>query len=200
MTDEVKLHGQYGNDTVIAHAIKMGDWQSYIYLHNPEHRPRALLELSLYLEKDMNRIWPLVGQLWVETEHGEAVAEWPTIWRTGYGDRSLAMIEQEREELAAKPEKFDVWQAVTPKNMENGLVWTDDEEKVYRDACRLASVGNPAKTELGELEKSKVLAVFSRNGRSEFLAFPSDVDIFGYRLVKVKPVASYSKWRKGHGW
>jgi hypothetical protein len=191
--------GQY-NDKAIAYAVKLEDWRSYVYLHNPKDRPRALLELSFYLGKDMNKIWPIVGQLWVETEPGEAIVEWSTIWRTAYGERSLAMTERERKDLAAMPENFDVWRAGIPGDMENVLSWTDSEERVYSAACKFASVGNPAQAQFGKLEKSKVLAFFSRNGRSEFLALPSDVDIFGYRPVRVKPVVSYSQWKKGDGW
>lgn len=158
-------------------AVKDHDWHSYIFIHERPYRLMALIDVMD--EMTDAEYWSALGQAWIDSENiPRSKTTWGRLLSAFRDDKHAIMNDDERDELAAMPDEFVIYQGHTSAR-DDGWSWTIDADKAVWFANRfvnLESHSSPVPIEpmvsTATIAKSDVLAYFDRRGESEILINP----------------------------
>ena len=165
-----------GKKDQLADASDTGDWHGYVYLHERPYRLDALLEISD--EVDDATFWSLLSGIWMDSENIPENQElWNEIFDSGRAGMENMMRNDEREALAALPQKIKIYQGHTG-DRDDGWSWTTDKSVALWFAQRFSQLeGSDAQVTEATADKNDVLAYLLGRGESEILVSPEDVVI-----------------------
>ena len=165
-----------GKKDQLADASDTGDWHGYVYLHERPYRLDALLEISD--EVDDATFWSLLSGIWMDSENIPQNQElWNEIFDSGRAGMENMMKNDEREALAALPQKIKIYQGHTG-DRDDGWSWTTDKSVALWFAQRFSQLeGSDAQVTEATADKNDVLAYLLGRGESEILVSPEDVVI-----------------------
>lgn len=165
-----------GKKDQLADASDNGDWHGYVYLHERPYRLDALLEISD--EVDDATFWSLLSGIWMDSENIPQNQElWNEIFDSGRAGMENMMRNDEREALAALPQKIKIYQGHTG-DRDDGWSWTTDKSVALWFAQRFSQLeGSDAQVTEATADKNDVLAYLLGRGESEILVSPEDVVI-----------------------
>jgi hypothetical protein len=165
-----------GKKDQLADASDTGDWHGYVYLHERPYRLDALLEISD--EVDDATFWSLLSGIWMDSENIPQNQElWNEIFDSGRAGMENMMKNDEREALAALPQKIKIYQGHTG-DRDDGWSWTTDKSVALWFAQRFSELeGSDAQVTEATADKNDVLAYLLGRGESEILVSPEDVVI-----------------------
>jgi hypothetical protein len=179
-----------GKSRQIAEAIQSQDWTLFVFLHERPYRVDALIELINEFGVSGKDLWPVVGEVWSDTEsvrfEGDA---WRTIWCTNCPDREWAMAREEFERLNMVPEQLEIWRGVNHEDAVRSLSWTLDRDVAVWFARRFAAVHDPVLLARGWVSKRNVLAYLTGRSEAEIVVLPENVrEIEVFRLESTDPI------------
>lgn len=150
-----------------------GDWRSYVFVHHRPYRVEALLHVIRRV--GASRIWPLVGDVWTDSESNMASAdEWADIWSHAYDHKQggfrkcfkRVMGAADRRAYEALPEVVTCYRGCRAEHHVYGYSWTLDREKAVWFARRHSRSGSGIVAKV-EVHKSVVLAYFGSRKEAE---------------------------------
>jgi hypothetical protein len=160
----------------LAEAEWEGDWTTYILLHERPYRLDALLEIIDREMGDFSLLWPLVADVWTDTESIRINQDtWRDIWLTPCRHRHRVMSKGERAALKRMPAVITVYRGVGHRKAVKGLSWTTDRERGEWFARRFTHGGRRPLLASGQVHKRDVLAYFTGRKESEIVTLPESV-------------------------
>lgn len=158
-------------------ALLNGDWGAFVFLHERPYRVRALMEAIEALGGNMTALWPLVADVWTDSENiHQFGSDWREIWTTRCKFRHRVMQAYERKRLATLPDELSLWRGVSHPDSVQGMSWTLDQAKAEWFARRFAgSDGRKPLLVSGTVKKTNVLAYFSARREREIVVLPENV-------------------------
>lgn len=159
-------------------ALAEGDYERYVFLHERPYRLNAFLDaIERGAAEDATQYWDILGGIWTDSENiHEHYEDWEFLWDYDVPGREQVMNEQEREALAALPDKLEVYRGIGHKEYVDGFSWTVDKDKAIWFARRFAGTGGRQPYLVtGTVSKEDVLAHFLGRGEAEIVALPEHV-------------------------
>lgn len=144
------------------------DWHSYAFLHERPYRVDAFKRIRARMTNA--EYWDLLGTLWIDSEN---IRQNPRVWQGMLGssrpERHMLMNEDEQADLAAMPDVILVFQGHTDQRYD-GWSWTINHPTARWFAKRFANLeGDRAVMTSGVIDKSDIVAYFSRRNESEIV-------------------------------
>lgn len=172
----------------VAKAIEEGRWSSMLFLHERPYRLDALEEI-LYTHEidDPEIVWPLVGNVWTDSENiNQNLEQWREVWDSPIPRRfELVMDEDERAALAALPETFEIYRGMGDEAAIEGMSWTTNKAKAEWFAHRFSGLDSHAPhLATGTVSKVNVLAHFLGRGEAEIVVLPENVQ--GQKVTRLR--------------
>lgn len=165
----------------VAKAIRARKWGEVIMLHERPYRAQALMSVRNAMP-DATDYWPLVGEVWSDTENfwqerplWRVLLTSPKRWML---ERPLMMSERERATYAALPGKLTVYRGGHSKHRraaQTGYSWTTDLEVARRFAGRYLRDGKAGDVGVvyeREVFKRDVIATLSGRNEHEVVLSP----------------------------
>jgi hypothetical protein len=152
------------------------DWMMYVMLHERPHRVNAFVAVQADIPDA--EYWEILADIWQDSEN---IRQNPVLWETlltaSRGSKQFIMSEDEREALAAMPDRFTVYQGHT-FDRDDGWSWTTDEKTAVWFARRFAMLeeSTPLVT-VATVDKSEVVANFLSRGEHEIIVDPDMVEL-----------------------
>ena len=144
----------------LAQALAERDWLMYVELHDRPYRVGALLELVDDHGLSDEKLWQVVGWVWVDTEGAWLRKEWRSIWSRKDQHRNFVTDEKELEVLKSLPDDIEIWRGVKDEEGVQGLSWTLERDTAIYFAGRFVDVGDRIFLARGRVKKHDVLAYF----------------------------------------
>ncbi|UVK43633.1 hypothetical protein BPNPMPFG_005445 [Mesorhizobium sp. AR07] len=153
-----------------------GDWRSYVFIHHRPYRVEALSQIIN--EVGVSDLWPLVGEVWQDTESSSASAdEWQDVWELSYSRRGKfrrksreVMAIDDRRYYRALPDFIKVYRGCRDENHIASFSWTLDQSVAEWFAYR--SPGGEPILAQAEISKTQALAYFGDRNESEIVVDP----------------------------
>ena len=153
-------------------ALTEQHWHTAVFLHERPHRADALAMIADLMPPEA--YWPLVGQVWADTENAwQCKQTWHRLLTDSRPGRELMMDEDERAALQALPQKVTVYRGAVKGRNEAGLSWTLDQDKAVWFARRLADRTDPCVLLTGRVRQPRIIACLHGRGEQEVLVATS---------------------------
>lgn len=182
---------------MIAEAKDAGDVWRIIHLHEPPYRLHALLKFRQMIESD-RAYWELVRDVWIPTDNPhQSQAAWEITWRSARPDRHFVMDEEERADLASRPETFRVWRGGHHrKTLLDGFSWTLDRDEAVWFARRFENSSERRIPYLAEatVRRDEVLALL-HTGEREVVVDP--LKLIDPKLTRIREFGPLRRKRLG---
>jgi hypothetical protein len=147
-------------------ALESKSWSSYIYLHERPYRLDALLDIAD--EMSDKEYWEKLSDVWMDSENiWQNIHDWIAAWNQRTTSRELVMTKQEREEFDAMPEQITVYRGALSDKNKHGMSWTIYKDKAEWFSTRFAGDGDIPVVIERVVNKSEILAYFTRRGENE---------------------------------
>lgn len=164
-------------------AIREGDWDRAVFLHERPHRLEALLAY----EHEMSDpdYWRIVGDVWTDSENvWQNEQEWIDAFDQARAGRDHVMDgdDRNREAMAALPERVTVYRGFHRDGRDEGLAWTRDRERAEWFARRLC-VDETPRVVTGVVERENVIACFEDRQEAEVVVLPEHVEVESIEAV-----------------
>ncbi len=148
----------------------------YVFLHERPYRLDALTKLLdddlLY---DPAVYWPLVAQVWIDSENiWQNIEQWNYIW-TAMSDSLLAMSDADRESFLAMKNMITVYRGLDSRGTREGMSWTTDRKKAEWFSKRFSSQDRTPVVLTASVAKRDVLAYFTNRGENEIVVLPESL-------------------------
>jgi hypothetical protein len=147
-----------------------GRFHGYVFLIERPYRFEAFREIADELSD--REYWQLLRDVWIDSENiWQNRVEWAELLcePSRPGRLRWLMDRRDAKALAAMPPVIEIYRGA---RSEFGLSWSISEEKATWFATRF-SRHRPVWA--GKVERSKVIAYFSRRGEQEIVVHPTDV-------------------------
>ena len=149
------------------------NWSQFIYLHERPYRLDALhYVLTTYEDEiDDNTYWSLASDVWIDTENAwQNIGSWTELFGSDRASQHSLMNEEELQLFTSLPDTLTIYRGCRKDVNEEGLSWTLDRSRAQWFADRH---GHDDRTLLTrEINKSEVIAVFTRRGEEEVIVLP----------------------------
>jgi hypothetical protein len=140
-----------------------------------DHHERGSLMLEVPADLDDAAYWRAVASAWQDCERQSlTAAQWRALLTAQRAGREQhLMTSEERQELAALPERVTVHRGVHAYSYATGgLSWTLDRTRAVWFAQRFPSPEWPGVVITGQVLRHRIVALFQARGESEVLVFP----------------------------
>lgn len=156
-------------------------WGAYIFTHHRPYRVDALLRVIN--EVGVSKVWPLVGDVWIDSESIHASSEeWEEIWSLAYAPdgtfrrsfrKVMAMADQRA--FAALPETIVAYRGCACQEGIYSFSWTLSYETASWFARRFARGNASPVVAKIRIPKSVVLAHFNTRNEAEIVLNPDSL-------------------------
>ncbi len=151
--------------------LKAKEWHKYVWIHERAHRLDAFSEIQHNLKPIP--YWELLGSLWTDSDNiYQNFDAWKYYWHVDHPYRHRIMDADERKQLRAMPETFEIYRGVRHKKSIRGLSWTIDKNRAIWFANRYAGTTPSAYLATATVSKSNVLAYFTGRNEKEIVITP----------------------------
>lgn len=154
------------------------DWRTYVWLHEREFRPGALLEIAN--ELDDGAYWRLVAEVWRDAEFIHPnLGQWVTLWESPRLTREELLVPRAR-----LPDDIIVWRCTNHPDGLNGLSWCREMETAIPFAGTVQSrQSRPALMATAVAPRSAIRAWFPE--RQEVILLPGTYKVVN--LIELAP-------------
>ncbi|MBX3519592.1 MAG: hypothetical protein KF835_06180 [Xanthobacteraceae bacterium] len=160
-------------------ALKAGNWNDYVFLHERPYRLDALRR-CIAGGISGSEYWKLVGDVWSDSENiFENLAGWREVWSSNERSRASCMNDEELQFLSSLVWPQNVWRGCIPSIDHSSLSWTLDLEVARWFAKKCAINGDKSVIVTGSVRSEDVLACFLRRNEAELVC----------RFVRISSVA-----------
>ena len=128
-------------------SIEDSDWATYVFLHERPYRFEALTSIVNNGFARLDQLWPLVGEIWSDSENiWQCADEWLTLWRQPSRRKRAVMTRDDRDSWRALPDNLTIYRGVNSEDEVSaefalmwGQSWTLNREKAIWFANRKKS-------------------------------------------------------------
>jgi hypothetical protein len=157
-------------------AVESGDWERAMAFAG--HAERGPLVLAHGDEMDDATYWRCVADAWQDSERQSLTpADWRSLFGADRPGREHLMRPEERRELAALPERVEVYRGVNAYSHVAGISWTLDREQAEWFARRFPERPDYpgfvwSAVVSGRVLRHRIIALFQARQESEVVVFP----------------------------
>lgn len=185
---------------IVAYKQKLADefraakkWAAFVFTYHRPYRVDALLEAVN--ECGASKLWPLVGDVWCDSESNMRSAyDWNEIWARAYDSKgnfrkcfSKVMGAADRRVYDALPTMITAYRGCYDENDTMAYSWTLDKAKAEWFARRKRFNGSPVVAKI-EVHKSFALAYFGgREGSEIVLDYEQGLDCNEIEISEMEP-------------
>ena len=168
----------------LAEAERTGEWSRAVFLHERPYRLQALLDRRPDMD-DAAVFWSLVAEVYRESENVyQCRDQWLDLLAEALPHRHLLMASEEREALAALPQRVTVYRGSRTREDHDdlGFSWTTSQEKARWYALRFPAEWPQAYVMRAEVERDAIIAFFE-GGDGELIVMPDNVKLIKTVMV-----------------
>jgi hypothetical protein len=169
-------------------AIQNKDWHSFVFLHERPYRVMALKTLTKKHKVALDRLWPLIGHVWSDTEFPMDHADfWRKIWASTCPHRKTVMSIEDRLSFDKMPKKIVVWRGVNDSEAIPGFSWSLQPRTAAFFARRFSHVTGEPLLAQGVLKKHHAVAYFGGRKEAEVVTLPEPVCVIDIQVLPLTP-------------
>jgi hypothetical protein len=169
-------------------AVHKKDWDSFVFLHERPHRPTALRTLIRRHGVALDHLWPLIGDVWSDTEFPMHQADfWQKIWSSTCPHRKTVMGFEDRLNLNKLPKQITVWRGVNDFEAISGFSWSLERKIGVFFARRFSGEEREPILVQGIVKKRDVVAYFGGRNEAEIVTLPECVRVIDTQVLALPP-------------
>jgi hypothetical protein len=172
----------------IKEAIQHKDWHSYVFLYERPDRPKALKTLTRRHRVALAHLWPLIGDVWSDTEFPMYHADfWHGIWSSACPHRKAVMSFEDRLKFNKLPKEIVIWRGVNDPEAIPGFSWSLKPKIAAFFARRFSDATREPLLVQGVLKKQHVVAYFGDRNEEEIVTLPDRVCVIDTQVLPLSP-------------
>lgn len=163
---------------MLERALDKGDWHSYIWIHERPYRFEALMRLIMGHPLSDEDRHDLIRDVWIDSENiWQHLDEWVELFESA--DPEMLMTDEEKDRLAALPERVPIYRGAVRELNEEGLSWTLDHNRALWFARRFSDQDERVVIH-AHTAHYNVMALFESRSEDEIIVLPDDIAVSHY--------------------